>query len=213
MWAIKACPRISRRRRTFNRKAAAQGNAKAMYNLGYIYYHAQGLPQDDRAGRAMVFKKQPTRVCPRPSLRSGSPISGAIPVSSGMWQPRQSGFRWRSSITSSLRRRRKRPIVWACFMSRALGVPQNVQSALDWFNQGADLGNAKARYNLGRIYMQGGPVKKDPVLSYMWLKMASYQADPLAMHLLTEYLGRKFTRRNRWQRGTESFRSTRPNIL
>jgi len=172
------------------RKAAAQGNAKAMYNLGYIYYHAQGVPQDV-ATAAQWFQKAADKGLPAAELEVGLAYFAG---DTGQKQDLNAAAKWlllAAQQTSKPAEKAEAANCLGLLYEQGAGVPQNIPSALDWFKEGADLGNAKARYNLGRIYMEGGPVKKDPVLSYMWLKMAAFQAEPMSMHLLTENLAAK----------------------
>ena len=74
------------------------------------------------------------------------------------------------------------------------GVAKDVKQSVFWYTQAADANFAMAQGNLGRLYNTGTAFKKDPVQAYMWLKLATFQNDPMGQHILSEALsGDTFT--------------------
>ena len=50
-------------------------------------------------------------------------------------------------------------------------VPQNYYEAAKWFYRAAIRGHGGAQYALGMLYNKGEGVRRDYVLSYMWLNL------------------------------------------
>lgn len=57
--------------------------------------------------------------------------------------------------------------------ARGIGVEENKQTALIWFEKAAEAGHSKAQFELARIYWKGDGVAKDKVLSAQWAKAAA----------------------------------------
>jgi TPR repeat protein len=58
------------------------------------------------------------------------------------------------------------------------GVPQNYIAAADLYLRAAELGDPFAQCRLGLSYDKGHGVPKDPILSFMWLDLATARASP-----------------------------------
>ena len=62
--------------------------------------------------------------------------------------------------------------------AQADGVAQNDVEALKWYRMAAEQGDAKAQYNLGAMYNNGGEgVDRDYVLAHMWLNLSQVRGD------------------------------------
>ena len=57
--------------------------------------------------------------------------------------------------------------------ARGIGVDENKQTALTWFEKAAEAGHPKAQFELARMYWKGDGVTKDKVLSAQWAKAAA----------------------------------------
>ena len=57
--------------------------------------------------------------------------------------------------------------------TRGIGVEENKQIALNWFEKAAEAGHARAQFELARIYWKGDGVYLDKVLSAQWAKAAA----------------------------------------
>jgi TPR repeat protein len=174
-------------------EAAAQGNAKAMYNLGYIYQHGQGVTKDG------VMAGQWFQKAANLGLASGQLEIGLSYFfgDDGFKQDYSSASKWLTQAA-------QQPDASAACASAAnalgslyehgQGVPLDGKQAIFWYTTGAEMGNAKAQFNLGCVYNAGIHVGRDRVRSYKWLKLSALQGEPLATHLLTEFFaGKEFT--------------------
>jgi TPR repeat protein len=172
------------------RKAAAQGDAKSMYNLGYIYLHGQGVPKDSLAAAGWFQKAADS------GLAAGQLQLGLFYYfgDMGIKKDYAVATRW-----LTLAARQENSPAQSAPAANALGaiyesqsnVPNADAQAVFWYKKGAEMGNAKAQSNLGRIYLEGTLTPRDNVEGYMWLKLASIQGEQMATHLLPEYLGSK----------------------
>lgn len=57
------------------------------------------------------------------------------------------------------------------------GVPQDYESAANWFQKSADQGYAKAQLNLGAMYGTARGVRRDYQQAYMWLSLCAASGD------------------------------------
>ena len=55
------------------------------------------------------------------------------------------------------------------------GVPEDDVTAVKWYTKAAELGYAKAQYNLAGMYDNGEGVPEDDVMAYLWLNLAAAQ--------------------------------------
>ncbi|GHT32988.1 hypothetical protein AGMMS49592_0710 [Endomicrobiia bacterium] len=62
------------------------------------------------------------------------------------------------------------------------GVEKNYRKALSWFAKSAERGNAKAQYNLGKMYYFGEGVARDHRQAFSWYKKAAEQGDANAQY-------------------------------
>ncbi|EIJ43439.1 Sel1 repeat protein [Beggiatoa alba B18LD] len=73
-----------------------------------------------------------------------------------------------------------------------LGVPQDIQIAVAWYQKAAELGDAITQYNLGVMYAQGRPnLPPDLNLARHWLNIAARQGDADAIKALQELIAGK----------------------
>ena len=64
------------------------------------------------------------------------------------------------------------------------GVPQDYQTALEWFKLAAEQGHADAQYILGVLYHNGEGVLQDYKVALKWLKLAAEQGHATAQYIL-----------------------------
>jgi TPR repeat protein len=172
------------------RQAGAQGNAKAMYNLGYMYDHAQGVTKDS-AMAAQWFQKSADLGLAAGQLQIGlAYFSG----DDGLKQDYVAAGKWLTLVVNQPNAPQQVPLAANALGSlyeHGEGVPMNAQQMIFWYTKGAEMGNAKAQFNLGRVYDEGFYVKRDRVRAYKWVKLSAFQGEPMATHFLTEYLAAK----------------------
>jgi TPR repeat protein len=172
------------------RKAAAQGNAKAMYNLGYMYHHGQGVVQDDATAEPW-FQKAADKGLPAAEFQMGYAYFNGT---EGCKQDYKQALKYLTLAAQSSDKagQSARAAGMLGFIyEQGLGTPLNNQQAVFWYTLGAEGGDAKAQSNLGRIYLNGVMAKKDLVQAYKWIKLAAVQGEPLATHLYGEYVAAK----------------------
>lgn len=58
-----------------------------------------------------------------------------------------------------------------------LGVPQDFNQALTWFERSAQQDYAKAQLNLGAMYAGGKGVKRDYIQAYKWLNVCAAKGE------------------------------------
>jgi TPR repeat protein len=171
-------------------QAAAQGNGEAMYGLGYLFHHGQGVPKDD-ASAQQWYQKAADKGVPAAELELGLDYFHG---ENGLSRDYVAAAKWLELAADPRHAPAQRgPADNALgnMYEYGEGVPSDGHEAVAWYTTGAELGDAKARFNLGRIDDEGILVKRDPAQSYMWLKLAAFQGEPLATHLISEYLAAK----------------------
>ena len=172
------------------RKAAAHGNAKAMYNLGFIYHHAQGVARDD-ATAAQWFQKAADLHLPAAEFQMGFAY---FTGTEGCQQDYAQSIKW-LTLAAQQSDKAGQPGRAASFLGdiyeEGLGTTKNNQQALFWYSLGAEGNDPKSQFHLGRIYLQGLIAKQDLVQAYKWLKLAASKGEPLAAHLFAEEMAAK----------------------
>ena len=66
------------------------------------------------------------------------------------------------------------------------GVQRDEHTACNWFEKSAMQGYLKAQYILGVCYARGIGVRKDYVMSYTWLSLASISGDDFVEKVFTK---------------------------
>tara|TARA_B100000524_G_scaffold218828_1_gene115158 strand:+ start:1118 stop:1300 length:183 start_codon:yes stop_codon:yes gene_type:complete len=56
---------------------------------------------------------------------------------------------------------------------QGLGVAQSDAEAVKWYRKSAEQGNAKAQYNLGRVYADDHGVAQSDTEAVKWYRMAA----------------------------------------
>ena len=75
------------------------------------------------------------------------------------------------------------------FMNGRQGKPQNIATAIKWFKQAAEFGNADGMLRLGVCYMADnipGAAKDEPS-AYFWVKKSAEAGNPSAMNILAKF--------------------------
>ncbi len=168
-------------------KAAAQGNAKAMYNLGYIFHHAQGVTQDDVAA-AQWFQKSADAGLPAGQLQVGLAYFHG---DGGQKQDYPAALKWlklTAQHTESPKECGMAASTVGTIYENGYGVPLDVDKAMEWYTQAANLGDNKAMANLGRLEADSSGADKDLVHGYMWMKLGAYRGNAVAMQMLRQDL-------------------------
>jgi len=133
---------------------AEQGNAKAQYNLGFMYDKGQGVPKDDTEA-AKWFRKAAERG------NAFAQVNLGFRYAKGQGVPKDD-----TEAVKWFRKAAEQGIAKAQFnlgvmYEKGLGVPQDYAEAVKWLQKAAAQGYAKAQDNLGFMYAKGQGVPKD----------------------------------------------------
>lgn len=160
------------------RKAAAQGNKDAEWDLGFAYVMGTGVTRDVATGTTLL----------RQSLVGGSAdhmlIYGTMDVFLG-GSPAD-GAQWikRSAEAGST----KGMLFWAMLESHGdnkWGVAKNVADGRQWMLKAANLGDVDAETIVGQFYMHGkSGFTQSVATGLQWLHKAAEQGYPRAQGLL-----------------------------
>jgi TPR repeat protein len=168
------------------RKAAAQGNAKAMYNLGYIFLHGQGVTLDNLAA-FQWFQKSADLGLAAAELQIGLDYCFG---DEGIKKDYAAAAKW---LTLAAKQENVpaecAPAANAlgAMNEQGMGMPMDGKKAVYWYTKAAEMGNARAQSNLGRIYVESISTPRDFVQGYMWLKVSSDGGDITAIKLMADY--------------------------
>ncbi|MCW8884525.1 MAG: sel1 repeat family protein [Motiliproteus sp.] len=77
----------------------------------------------------------------------------------------------------------------AILYDQGLGAEEDIQQALDYYQQAARLGSRSAAYQLGIIYLNDKRIEPDPVQAQRWLTVAAHDGDEEAAQLLKQLAG------------------------
>ena len=69
-------------------------------------------------------------------------------------------------------------------MRNGQGVPQSYEEAIQWYQQAADQGHARAQSHLGCLYARGQGLPKNYRLAIQWYRRAADLGDALAQFQL-----------------------------
>jgi TPR repeat protein/S1-C subfamily serine protease len=192
---------------------ALAGDSTAQYNLGVLYSHGEGVPQN-HAEAARWYRRAADQ-----GLADAQTKLGAMYVlGQGVPQNDAEAVRWyrmaaaqgealaQFSLGVMYHHGQGVPQDYAeaarwCRMAAdqgnadaqfslgtmhrlGQGVPQNYAEAVRWFRLAADQGNADAQSNLGVMYDRGQGVPQDYAEAVRWFRMAADQGEALAQSIL-----------------------------
>lgn len=64
------------------------------------------------------------------------------------------------------------------------GAKQNYKEASNWYRRSAEIGNARAQYNLGSMYVNGLGMPQNQIQAFLWWFMAAGQGEKQALESL-----------------------------
>ncbi len=194
------------------RKAAEQGNLKAMNNIGIMFLEGQGVKKDEAEGyrwiRMAAEKGDPhaTYLCGK-LLCEGRGVkkntnegidwlkkSAALGNSTALALLGQDTLFGDHSLKKNpaaafplIQKAAEMGNPWACgamghFYFTGQYVPQDRQKALDWLKKGADLGDLNAIGEYGDVLLQSG----DPYKAYIYLSVGKDGPYPRITMALSE---------------------------
>ena len=132
-------------------KKAEQGDAKAQYELGWIYFVGESIPQD-YAKAAQWSQKAAEQ-----GNRDGQFLWGYLHLLPGQAVPEDTSkaAQWFQKAAKQGHPLAQFQLAWAHYIGR--GVAQDKYEAAKWFKKAAEQGNAGAQYYLGMMYLHRSP--------------------------------------------------------
>lgn len=190
-------------------QAAEQGEARARFNLYFVYRDGEGVPSDwELAGNWLVKASEA-------GSKEADGELASIYMFGGIFAPdddkaniylkklAQSGDPWaqynlalnfefgrglevdEKEAAALYRKAAESGFADAQFRlgqayMSARGVPVDYVEAAKWMKMAAEANNADAQYNLAWMYADGQGVQKDPALSAKWMSAAAVNGDAFA---------------------------------
>ncbi len=147
-------------------KKAEMGNAEAQGNLGWMYFHGEGVPKDEAKAaewlqKAAVQGDAVAQVNLGRAYASGKGVPKDAAKAVEWWQ--KAAVQGHAEAQVHLGRA----------YSSGEGVPQDEAKAVEWWQKAAVQGHAGAQVKLGSMYYLGSGASKDVVLAYAWMNVAA----------------------------------------
>ena len=150
------------------RKAAAQGYAKAQFNLGFMYTKGKGVPKDDREA-AKWYRKAAEQGLSNAQLNLGIMYMKG----DGMSEDDREAVKWYRKAAEQGYARAQFNLGF--MYTKGDGVPKDDREAVKWYRKAAEQGYAAAQFNLGFMYWTGDGVPKDDREAAKWYRKAAEQ--------------------------------------
>jgi len=156
------------------RKAADQGDAVGQNNLGYLYEHGKGVPQD-YAQAAIWYRKAAEQGYATAQDNLGDLYRYDHPGVDRDWT--QAAIWYRKAADQGLVLAQTH---LAHMYLNGLGVPKDYAQAALWYRKAADQGDVHAQNNLGDLYLNGQGVAEDVAQAKAWYRKAADHGDEYA---------------------------------
>ena len=158
-------PPVSSARKEYE-KAAAKGDASAMFNLGVLYHNGQGVAQDYVKAREW-YEKAAAEGDASAMFNLGVLYDNGFGVAqdyakSRAWYEKAAAKGLASAMFNL-----------GLLYTNGQGVAQDYAMAREWFEKAADEGNASAMFNLGVFYDEGFGVAQDYAKAREWYEKAA----------------------------------------
>jgi Sel1 repeat/TIR domain len=147
-------------------KAAAKGDASAMFNLGVLYHNGQGVAQDYVKAREW-YEKAAAKGDASAMFNLGLLYHNGFGVAQDYAKAREwyekAAAKGQASAMFNL----------GLLYHNGHGVAQDYARAREWFGKAADEGNASAMFNLAVLYDNGFGVAQDYAKAREWYEKAA----------------------------------------
>lgn len=159
------------------RERAEQGDAKAQFKLGYMYFYGKGVPQS---------YAESVRWC-RKAAEQGDALAqsrmGALYFyGNGVPRDYNEAVQWYRKAAEQGEPQGELGLASAYFYGK--GVRQDYGEGVRWYRKSAEHGNVAAQFSLGSIYSQGTGVQQDYTEGIAWYRKAASQGDAGAEYAL-----------------------------
>jgi TPR repeat protein len=168
---------------------AQQGDAKSQFDLGHMYFHGEGVPQND-AEALLWFRK----AADQGNAKAQYGIGYMYHNGKGVQQNDAEALRW--NLLSAKQGYAKAQVNLGSMYYYGQGVTQDYTEALRWYRLAADQGDAPAQEDLGSMYYYGCGVPQDAAQAVDWYRKAANQGYARAQYDLASmyYYGRGITK-------------------
>lgn len=146
---------------------AEQGDANAQFNLGYRYFHGDGVIEDD-VEAVKWYHKAAAQGHAKAQVNLGICYAIAGDDANAVDWYRKAADQGVAQAQLNLGQ---------CY-SKGEGVEKDEMEALKWYRKAALQGFAEAQHNLGVIYKDGNGVAKNDVEAAKWFYKAAVQGIP-----------------------------------
>ncbi|HEY4200928.1 MAG TPA: peptidoglycan-binding protein [Devosiaceae bacterium] len=153
------------------RQAAANGDARAQFEVAAIYTEGRAVPQDLKAA-AVWYERAAAQGFVPAEYRLGSLYEAGKGLDKDLEQARL----WYQRAAEAGNRMSMHNLA-ALYAGGVMGK-QDFASAAEWFEQAAMRGLTDSQFNLGMLYARGLGVSQNLETSYKWFSLAAKSGDP-----------------------------------
>ncbi len=152
------------------RQAAADGDARAQFEIGAIYTEGRAVPQDYKAAASWYERSAAQGFVPAEYrlgnlYESGNGVDKDLEIAR-LWYQRGAEAGNRMAMHN----------LAALYASGQLGE-QQFETAAEWFERAANLGMTDSQFNLGMLHARGLGVDQNLEESYKWFSLAARNGD------------------------------------
>jgi hypothetical protein len=148
------------------RPLAAQGNAKAQYMLGVMYYSGRGFVRDYK--EAVKWYRL---AAAQGETRAQNNLGFSYEYGTGVVQDPKEAVKWYRLAADQGDAGAQRTL--GNMYDDGRGVVQDPKEAVKWYRLAAAQGHAMAQYYLGKSYKDGRGVPQDYVRAHMWFTLSA----------------------------------------
>jgi localization factor PodJL len=152
------------------RQAAADGDARAQFEVGAIYTEGRAVPQD-YAEAAKWYERAAAQGFVPAQYRLGNLYEAGQGVEKDVQQAKL----WYQRGAEAGNRMAMHNLA-ALYAGGQLGE-QEFETAAEWFTKAAERGMTDSQFNLGMLYARGLGVEQDFEQSYRWFSLAARSGD------------------------------------
>jgi TPR repeat protein len=164
---------------------AQQGDAKSQFDLGHMYFHGEGVPQDYT--EALLWLR---KAADQGNAQAQYGIGYMYHYGKGVPQNNIEALRWLRLSAQQGDAKAESNLGTMYYYGQ--GITQDYAEALRWYRLAADQGDAPAQEDLGGMYYYGRGVPHDDAQALNWYRKASDQGNARAQYDLSYmyYYGR-----------------------
>lgn len=152
------------------REAAANGDARAQFEVAAIYTEGRAVPEDLKAA-AVWYERSASQGFAPAQYRLGNLYEAGKGVDKDLARARL----WYQQAAEAGNRMAMHNLA-ALYASGGLGT-QQFDAAAKWFEEAANRGMKDSQFNLGMLYARGLGVKQDLAASFRWFALAATGGD------------------------------------